>query len=435
MGVIKRILRKDWVLMILAIIVFFVIFEFVLFYKLVQIFRIEHAPWVIWYIAISSLFLLSRPIIALFYKDRHEGLVLKNNDTYPSVSFVIAAKNEEDSIYETVASCMQSDYLGFFEMIVVDDGSTDKTHHEMLRAQKDFSKINFPVKVFQFEKNLGKREGMSCGVEHAAGDIVVFVDSDSFLKKNALSHIVEHFLNDRFVGAVSGNTLVENHKENLLTKMQSARYGISFDIFKACESVFGAVTCCPGCFSAYRKDVIDSVIGDWKQRKVFGTKSTFGDDRSLTNFVLRAKWKVEYCRSAIATTIVPDRYKKFMKQQLRWKKSWIREGFFGAAAFMWKKHPIASLSFYTNLIIPIFGPLVVSLGLILAIIHGQWVLALLFCLSVSLMSLAYGFFHYAQTRHKDFMYSVPFTLFYSIILVWQMPWAIIKLNDTGWGTR
>ena len=306
------------------------------------------------YILLSGLFLLSRFLVILFYEDEHLG-GYKPKD-YPSVSFVIAGKNEEESIYRTIKTCMDSDYPGLMECIAIDDGSTDNTHIEMQRIAKKYAKSE-GVQVIRFEKNRGKREAMAEGILAAKGEIVVFVDSDSFLSKHALRHLNEHFMADKKVAAVAGNTGVENEGTNLLTKMQSARYGISFDIFKACESVFGTVTCCPGCFSAYRRDVLLKVLNPWRNQMLFGTRSTFGDDRSLTNFVLR-DWKVVYCQKATAFTIVPDKYMKFIKQQLRWKKSWIREGV-KAASFIWRKNIIASTSFYTNLLLPIFSPVIV----------------------------------------------------------------------------
>lgn len=414
---------------------FFILFEIVFLYKLIQIFKINHSPWVEFYVVLSTVFLLSRPIINLFYHDHHEHGELDQFEKLPKVSIIIAGKNEEASIYETIESCMTSDYKGAFELIAVNDGSTDKTEQEMLRAKKDFETRKNPVQIISFSENRGKREGMYEGVKVARGEILVFIDSDSFVEKEAISTVVAHFLSDEKIGAVSGNTLVENYEENTLTKMQSARYGISFDVFKSCESVFNCVTCCPGCFSAYRTAAVREVIDAWKDRKVFNIPGTFGDDRSLTNFILKTGWKVIYCRQAVATTIVPDTYKQFIKQQLRWKKSWVREGLFGAAAFMWKKHPIAATSFYINLVIPFVGPIIVVMGLASKLIQGQWIYALIFCLSVSIMSLAYGLYHYSITKRKGFLYSIPFTLFYSVVLVWQMPWAIIRMGDTKWGTR
>jgi hyaluronan synthase len=401
---------------ILAGVLFFILFEAVIFYKLMQIFSVEHLWWVSLYTSVTTLFLLSRPIVTFFYKDRHTHRF--GPERYPTVTFVIAAKNEEDAIYETIKTCIQSDYPSKMECIVVDDGSTDDTLAQMKRAQKDFETKEVRFDVVSFAHNKGKREAMAYGISRANGDILVFVDSDSFVAPGAVKKLVDHFLRDPRIGAISGNTKVENHTTNMLTKMQAARYGISFDVFKVAESVFGTVTCCPGCFSAYRTDVARAIAPAWLERTVFGTKSTFGDDRSLTNFVLKAGWNVTYCRDAIATTIVPDTYKKFFKQQLRWKKSWIREGACGAALFMWRKHPFAAASFYINLIIPIVSPFIVGAGLLSNIIHGNLFMAMLFLASVSLMSLVFGLYEYLLSGNKYWFYAVPFSIFYSVVLEW-----------------
>ena len=78
----------------------------------------------------------------------------------------------------------------------------------------------------------------------------------------------------------------------------------------------------------------------WENQKFLGRESTFGDDRSLTNCVLR-EWKVKYEARAVSHTIVPTTFKQFMRQQLRWKRSWTRESLI-VARFIWSKNPIAS---------------------------------------------------------------------------------------------
>jgi hyaluronan synthase len=415
----------------LIVFVLFLIGLHILFvYKFTIVVAGNHFLLIKFYALLTGLFLVSRFLILIFYEDRHEAA--HSSEAYPSVSFVIAGKNEEDSIFKTIVTCMESAYPAPLECIAVDDGSTDKTRQEMLRAAEWYVNQDKRVRVIGFDKNRGKREAMAEGILAATGDIVVFVDSDSFLEKSAVKHIVEHFLNDPQVGAVAGNTGVENVDANALSKMQSARYGISFDIFKACESVFGVVTCCPGCFSAYRRDVLLSVLNEWRNQTFLNTRSTFGDDRSLTNSVLR-KWKVEYCQAAYAVTIVPTQYKKFFKQQLRWKKSWVREGLV-AASFIWKKNIIASLSFYTNLLLPIFSPLVVFYALIVQPFYNNE-FSVVFLFGVIFLAGVYGLFYFWMSNNKYWWYIVPFTLMYTLLLVWQMPYAAIKLKDTTWGTR
>lgn len=407
--------------------IFFGILYVILLYKIYYLLNSRSYIFLELYSFTTGLFLLSRFPLAFFYEDDHS--VTFADDRYPSVSFVIACKDEEDSIYKTIATCLDSKYPGKMECIAVDDGSTDKTYKEMLRCKKKYGRA---VRVISFSKNKGKREAMAEGVLVAKGEIVIFVDSDSFVKPNAVKLIVEHFLTDEQVGAVSGNSLVENIKTNALTKMQSARYGVSFDVFKACESVFGTVTCCPGCFSAYRRVAIMNVLDRWRNQSFLGTRSTFGDDRSLTNYVLRT-WKVIYCRSALASTIVPEHYKKFFKQQLRWKKSWIREGM-NAGSFIWKKNPLASISFYINLFVPIFGPLIVIRALVWdMLIRGH--APVFFVGGILAMSLLFGIYYYLISMNKYWWYVMWFTLIYTIVLIWQMPYALVKLRDTSWGTR
>ena len=343
------------------------------------------------------------------------------------LSIIIPIYNEESIVATSLPAIFQLDINK--EIIIVNDGSTDNTLAKMERCQ---NKYKGRLKVINFPKNLGKREGMAAGVLNSKNEIMVFVDSDSFVGKDSVRLIVEHFLADKEVGAVSGNTLVENYDVNLLTKMQSARYGVSYDVFKTAESVFGTVTCCPGCFSAYRRTAIMEVIDRWLNQMFLGTRSTFGDDRSLTNFVLRS-WKVVYCRAAVATTIVPEKYKQFFKQQLRWKKSWVREGM-NAGSFIWKKCPIASISFYTNLIIPIAGPFILLRVLVYdAILHGQT--PIFFMIGVIAMSLLFGIYYYMIYPNKYWYYVAYFTVLYTFVLVWQMPYAILKVRDTKWGTR
>lgn len=411
---------------------FFWLSVFLIILYLVAAYRLyfalnQNESFFIWFYGVTAgLFLLSRFIIAMYYNDHHPKV---QNKKLPSVSFVVACKNEEASIGATIDAALSSDYGAPMELIAIDDGSTDQTLAAMKTAQRKWGK---KLKIISFEENRGKREGMAEGVLAAKHEIIIFVDSDSFVASDATRLIVDHFLADARVGAVSGNSLVHNAHKNILTRMQSARYGTSFDVFKAAESVFGAVTCCPGCFSAYRREAILKVLDKWRRQTFLGTRSTFGDDRSLTNFILR-DWKVVYCRAAKATTIVPQTYRQFFKQQLRWKKSWIREGV-NSASFMWKRNPIASLSFYANLLIPVISPFMAFRALFW---RGFFVgsVPVLYLVGLLSMSLLFGLFYYFISTNRYWWYVLGFSLMYAFVMIWQMPYALIRLRDTRWGTR
>lgn len=376
---------------------------------------------------VVGVFLLSRIPLSYFYHDKHTTL---HTQPYPTASFVIPVKNEAGEIYKTIAHCMDSRYPTALECIVVDDGSTDNTVEEIRRAIRDYGDH---VRLISFSENRGKREAMATGVKAAKHDIIIFVDSDSFVEPEAARLIVEHFMHQPRVGGVSGRTGVENVQTNALTKMQAIRYAVSFDIFKSSESAFGAVTCCPGCFSAYRKEALLPILNAWQHQKFLWSNGTFGDDRSLTNFVLR-NWNVIYCEAAFARTIVPTTYSAFFRQQLRWKKSWIREGLV-AAEFMWKAHPLASVSFYINLIIPALGPIIVGRLFYLTIVHADFIYLIVFTVGIILMSSAFGLYMRFVKEGMYCRFMPAFSLFYMFVLVWQMPYAILRITDNRWGTR
>lgn len=374
-------------------------------------------------IAIAG-FILSRFMLSLCYR------VPKDTDISPTVSIIITAFNEEDAIYRTVECCYAIDYpQSLFDVIVVDDGSSDGTIAEIERAQQVWPSL----KLVAFERNKGKREAMAAGARLAQGEILVYVDSDSFLRSDGVRKIVQGFSDPR-VAAVAGHTEVANVTINSLTKMQQARYYVAFRVIKAAESVFGTVTCCPGCFSAYRRSCMMEVLDQWLGQHFLGVQATFGDDRSLTNYLLR-KYRVIYSADAIATTIVPERHKQFLKQQLRWKKSWFRETLI-AATFMWKKPPLAAIAFYAQLLFPIIAPLLIlRICLWLPVANGDFVSPAVYLLGTVLIGLMFSAYYLFWKSGRYWIYGLYFTLYYLIFLVWQMPYAIATQRDNRWGTR
>lgn len=388
----------------------------------------EHSFWILYGLLATS-FLISRIPYAYLHKDEHSAVYPDN--MYPDVSVVVAAKNEEKGVFKTITTIIESRYPGKIECIIIDDGSSDGTKKEILRAQAVYGG---KIKLIGFHENKGKREAMAAGINKAQYEIIVFVDSDSFLAADAIHHIVEHFLADEKVGAVAGNTRAENADANLLTKMQSIQYAISFDIYKASESVYHSVTCCPGCFSAYRKNAIKPLVNEWKNKKFLGTKGTFGDDRSLTNFILK-DWDVIYCEKAKATTMVPKKFSVYFRQQLRWKKSWLREGTM-ASFFMWKnRHPLASLAFYTNFSFPILGPILAASILIKSITTHNPIFFIFFVAGFMLLGIVFALFVRLYHDVKNWYYIPLVSILYFSVFIWQMPYALLTIRKTHWGTR
>src|SRR3989344_3864010 len=329
---------------------FFGVLYLIVLFKVVTTSFSNEAVFFKFYGVLITVYILSRFLLAYFHKS------IKYNPNYePTVTFVVPAKNEEENIAETIRRFAAVNYpKNKIEVIAINDGSTDGTHKEMLRIKAEIGD-EIPVTVVNWKNNKGKRHGMAEGVKRAKHDIVIFIDSDSFVEPDSVKHLVKYFSNPD-VGAVSGHTDVYNRDTNLLTQMQATRYFIAFKIYKAAESIFGNVTCCPGCCSAYRTKYLNQFLDKWLKQRFLGGDCTFGDDRSLTNYMIR-KYLAVYSPEAKAHTVVPDTFGKYVRQQQRWKKSWVRESFI-ASTFMWRKNILAALSFYSYVILAFSAPIV-----------------------------------------------------------------------------
>lgn len=425
--------RKNWYLLSAASLFLFFITSCILLMRAESVVYFKFNKTLYFYSIIAATFLLTRYLFGSFYRP----VPIDENYT-PGVTIVIPCFNEEQWIQKTILGCINQDYpIDKLEVIVVDDCSTDQSFEkikeivEELKITEQRYNIESRLRYVRQEKNAGKREALARGTLMAVHELVVFVDSDSFLDPFAIRNIVQPF-KDRKMGGVTGRTDVANTYTNALTKMQSVRYYIAFRIMKAAESYFDAVTCLSGPLSCYRKELIIEHMDAWLNQEFMGQKATFGDDRSMTNFILRNN-RTAYQDTAICHTIVPNKYSVFLKQQMRWKRSWLRESL-TAAGFMWRKEPFMAMSFYMGLLIPILAPVIVLYNLIyIPIIHR--VFPLTFILGISLMALLMSMAQLFFRRSSTWIYGLWFCLYYEAVLLWQMPIAWFTFWKTTWGTR
>jgi len=384
------------------------------------------------YSIITAIFLLSRYAFAMFYKP----VPIDPNFT-PGVTILIPCFNEEKWIQRTIMGCLNQNYpINKLEVIVIDDCSTDGSQQkiveivEKLKADPRYH-VEGRLKYILRPENTGKREVLAAGVLEAKHELVVFVDSDSFLEPFAIVNLVQPF-RDEEMGGVSGRTDIANTYTNTLTKMQAVRYYIAFRVMKAAEGFFDAATCLSGPLSCYKKSLVLENLDAWRGQKFLGQRATFGDDRSLTNFILR-KHRTTYQDTAVCNTIVPNTYSVFLRQQMRWKRSWLRESLI-AAKFMWKKEPFMALSFYMGLVVPLAAPLVVIYNLIwVPLAHRVFPTA--FLVGMLMMALMMSFAQLLLRRSTTWIYGIWFCIYYEFVLLWQMPVAWVTFWKSTWGTR
>ena len=425
--------RKDGYMLTIASFMIFFISAFIMLMRAESIIYFKFNKWLYLYSIIAAAFLLSRYLFGAFYRP-----VRIDKDYTPGVTIIIPCFNEEEWIQRTILSCVNQDYpIDKLEVIVVDDHSNDhsvdkiKEMIETLKQEDEHYEIGKRVSYIVQPQNKGKRDALCEGVKVAQHELVVFVDSDSFLDPFAIRNLVQPF-KDPKMGGVAGRTDVANTYTNSLTKMQSVRYYIAFRVMKAAEAYFDGVTCLSGPLSCYRKQIIIDHMDDWLNQKFLGQKATFGDDRAMTNFVLRHH-RTSYQDTAICSTIVPNRHKVFLKQQMRWKRSWLRESIM-AGKFMWRKEPFMAVFFYIGLIVPVAAPVVVVYNLIYVPIT-QRIFPTTFIVGLLLMSLIMSVVQLLLRRSTTWIYGMLFCIYYEAVLLWQMPVAWVRIWKSTWGTR
>jgi hyaluronan synthase len=369
------------------------------------------------YAVVVGAYFFSRLALSVVYRPTVDRAV------EPTVAVVIPAFNEEEAIERSVDAILAADYpRGKLEVVIVNDGSTDATGAVLDRI----TVTREGVGVVHFGRNRGKRAAMAAGIRATSAEIVVFVDSDSVLAPDALRWIVQDFAAPD-VGAVAGHADVLNPREAWLTRVQAVWYLVSFRVYKAAESVFGAVTCCSGCFSAYRRAAITDHLAGWEGQTFLGRPATVGDDRALTNLVLR-DWKTRYQARAHSATLVPSELRKFLIQQARWKRSWTRESV-RLGAYVWRKHPLAAAPTYASIALPLLAPWVLARAVVCA--------PLTYLAGIAVIALLYGLYYACWRGLRDTVwpFGVLFVALYLGFLVWQTYYSIITVRHTKWGTR
>ena len=236
--------------------------------------------------------------------------------SYPGVTVLIAAYQEEATIADTLRAVAEEDYSGALEVLVLNDGSTDRTAEVAAEAVEQ---LHFPpnatVRIINFPTNRRKSAVLNSGLLEASHDLVVTIDADSRLNRDALTDIVERLLSDPpNTQAVAGAILVRNSRENLMTGAQEWDYFHGIAAAKRMQSLYQGTLVAQGAFSIYRKQAL-LAVGGWPD--------CVGEDIVLSWKLLGRGYRIGYAEDAIAWTNAPGSFSQFARQRHRWSRGMI----------------------------------------------------------------------------------------------------------------
>jgi cellulose synthase/poly-beta-1,6-N-acetylglucosamine synthase-like glycosyltransferase len=391
-------------------------------------------------------------IFLAFSRYRDPSLDPVPSPATPPVSCLVAVKNEEGVITSCVDSLFASDYRRF-EVIVVDDGSIDATPQLLRQLQQRHADL----RVISLPESVGKKRALTTGVQYATGDIFVFSDSDCVVEPDAISHIVRAFCAHPDVGAVSGHARALNASRNLLTKTQDTWYEGQFSVWKAAESVFGAVTCISGPLAGFRREAVFNFLPAWANDRFLGKDFPFATDRQLTAYVLGApyvgeelkrryadspfvrgadypcvRWRTGYVKSARVRTVVPWTLRRLVKQQIRWKKSFIRNLFF-VGSFQWRRGPVPAVLFYGRAVFIVAAPLMAFRHLVWLPMHGAYALTLLYLLGIVFKGCIWAFAYRSENPGcARWIYRPLMSLMTVLLFSMLLPYSLLTIRRGAW---
>jgi biofilm PGA synthesis N-glycosyltransferase PgaC len=362
--------------------------------------------------------------------------VRKHLDSYPPITILIAAYNEEAVIPDTFESIAKQNYPGLLEVILIDDGSKDQTHAV---CNQLISKYPW-LRCIQQETNQGKSEALNRALTLASHELIITLDADSYLYKDALVRIVERFHSDPAnTCAVAGTIMVRNSRQNWITQSQEWDYFQGIATVKRVQSLNQGTLVAQGAFSLYKKSVVLE-LGAWPK--------TVGEDIVLTWAMLEKDYRVGYCEDAIAFTIVPSTVKGFIRQRQRWARGMI-EAFKYHPKVLFRKR-LSTFFIWWDLLFPAmdvaftFGFLP---GLVLAMFGHYWIVGpmtlILLPMALIMNSVMYGIEEkmfaeqHLRVRRNTlgfFLYMLPYSCMLQPAAVWGYVTEIFGTKKS-WGTK
>lgn len=273
--------------------------------------------------------LLNFVLTTLFRLAIPHTFIKKDYTLRPKVSILLPCFNEGSHVFDTIESIISNEYPSHLvEVVAVDDCSADDSFEWLQKAAKKYSN----VKAFRNEVNSGKHHSLSRALKESSGDIIICIDSDCIFAKDAISELTSCFT-DPSIAAVGGRVGINNSMENIITQCQTLVYYYAFQIIKMTQNYTRNVTCISGCLFAVRRERFIEIEEKVKSRNWFGIGVRDGEDRFMTHLLLLGGWKTYINIDAQCWTAAPNNLKQLFMQQLRWRRSGLRDLFWTLKTF------------------------------------------------------------------------------------------------------
>jgi hyaluronan synthase len=421
----------------------------------------------------------------------------------PLFSIVVPVKNEEEDIRTCVESCLKQTYENK-EVIIVNDGSTDRTGRILDEIRKEWGPDK--LRIFHLSKSVGKKQAIEVASKIARGEIYAFMDSDCDMAHDAVEKASKIFAADPLLGALSSHGRVRgSHSGNLLQKMQDVYVDGSCRAVKAAETSFSSVTCCSGSLSFYKRDAVQHFIHDWAHDKFLGMEFKFCTDRRMTAYVLgtrpplpeqsyesngskgdalenqsyntnhsnineklsqeptdlpiletgdddlqtlemtsdpdldekqqlpnRPYWNVCYSQSIRVNIGVPTTLMAVLKQQVRWKKSFIRS-LSSTGGMYWRRPFWIALLYYIQTVMKFVRPYILFHALFVLPFVGDLRSTGLWMLGVMFTGMIYAVdFRLRNPGDPLWIYRPIFTFLTTFLYTWLLPYAAATIKNKSW---
>jgi hyaluronan synthase len=391
------------------------------------------------FLVVSIGFLLFKAFFFVFLLYRYfkyKPIASVSDKELPVCTIIVPAYNEGKQVWATLMSLAKSDYpQEKIQLISIDDGSQDDTWEWMLKAKAELGER---VEIYQQPRNMGKRHALYRGFNLGKGSVFLTVDSDSEVNPDTLRLMMSPFVTNPNCGAVAGNIRVLNNKKALLPKMLDVSFVLSFEFVRSAESSLNTVLCTPGALAAYRSEAVFNCLEQWINQTFMGQPSDIGEDRAMTNMILKQGYHVLFQRNAFAYTNVPENYRGLHKMFTRWGRSNVRENIQMAKYVFtdFRKGPKAGarLLFLSQISrILMTYPFLVFMLVFVASHPLLFLSSTLF--SILVVSTFPVIFYAGRYNLSESFWAYSYSILYTFGLFWITPYAIATANKRGWLTR